>query len=84
MEVMVESMIATDDMIYMDDMGYMGDMGYMDETMSGTQQVSKIDELMSSWIFVGGVSAAVLALGVLVGLLAAKRKIKKGMDLYED
>ena len=32
----------------------------------------------------GGVAAAVLAIGVLLGLLSAKRKIKKGIDLYED
>lgn len=51
---------------------------------TGTGQVSKADELMGSWVFVGGVTAGVLALGVLAGLLCAKRKIKKGIDLYED
>lgn len=68
------------------DMGYMGG-SYtgMGDMMSGTEQpVSKTDKLMSSWFFVGGVTTGVLALGVLAGLLCAKLKIKKGIDLYED
>ena len=40
--------------------------------------------MMSSWAFVGGVTASVTAIGVLLGILSAKRKIKKGIDLYED
>lgn len=86
MDIMIEEVVA-DSMIYMEDMGYTGDMGYMEDmgTMSeGTQQVPKINELMSSWVFVGGVAAGVLVLGVLFGLLAAKCRIKKGIDLYED
>ena len=59
------------------DMGM--DMGMMYEE---TTQVA--DPLLSNWFFVGGVSVAVLALGVVAGLLLAKRKIKKGIDLYED
>ena len=69
------------------DMVGMGDMSYMDGMdgmMEGTAQVSKTDELLSSWVFVGGVTAGVLVIGVLLGLLSAKRKIKKGFDLYED
>lgn len=76
-------MIMVDDVV-VEDMSMMGDMGYWDETMTGTEQVSKADELMSSWVFVGGVTAGVLAIGILFGLLSAKRKIKKGIDLYED
>ena len=92
MDIMIEE-VVTDGMVYMDDMSYMGDMGYMEDmsymedmgTLSeSTQQIPKINELMSSWVFVGGVAAGVLVLGVLFGLLAAKRKIKKGIDLYED
>lgn len=70
------------EVIYMD-----GDMMYMDgmEEMYGMeQQVSKTDELLASPVFVGGVTVAVLALGVVLGLLLAKGKIKKGIDLYED
>lgn len=78
MEISVADKFVTSDMSYMDDMGYMGEMA------EGTQQVSKADELLGSWIFVGGITAGVLALGVLLGLLLAKRRIKKGIDLYED
>lgn len=81
METMVVDEFMVDDMSYAGDMGYMVDMG---EVLGSTQQVSVADKLMSSWIFVGGVTAGVLAIGVLLGLLSAKRKIKKGIDLYED
>lgn len=61
------------------------DMGYTGESFSSTEQVTNnVDGLLSSWAFVGGVGFVALVLGVLVGFLAAKRKIKKGMDLYED
>ena len=69
------------------DMSYSGgkeeffDMGDM---AGSTQQVSVADKLISSWVFVGGLSTGVLVIGVLLGLLSAKRKIKKGIDLYED
>lgn len=77
--------IAVDEYDMSSDMSYMGDMGYVGgmEMMAGTE-VSTIDTLMSSWVFVGGVTAGVVALGILFGLLSAKRKIKKGIDLYED
>lgn len=42
------------------------------------------DPLLSSWPFVIGISAAVLAVSVTIGVLLAKRKIKKGIELYED
>lgn len=40
--------------------------------------------ILSSWLLLGGVTVVVLALGIGCGLLLAKHKIKKGMDLYED
>ena len=43
-----------------------------------------ISELLSNWFFVGGVSGGVLLLSVVIGLLLAKSKIKKGFDVYED
>jgi len=83
MEVMV-----SDDLMFIDgEMSYMGDMnmGYTEKEMFGTQKsVSEPEGLLSSWLFVGGVTMAVFALGVVFGLLLAKRKIKKGIDLYED
>lgn len=42
------------------------------------------DPLLSSWIFVIGISLATLAIGFTLGLILAKRKIKKGFELYED
>lgn len=73
-----ESFVSVGDVMYRNDV----DMGYMEESYSSTEQVA--NELLGSWIFVGGAGAVALVLGVLVGLLAAKRKMKKGMDLYED
>lgn len=81
MEVIVMDSYVGNDMVGMGDMSYMDG---MDGMMEGTAQVSKTDELLSSWVFVGGVTAGVLVIGVLLGLLSAKRKIKKGFDLYED
>ncbi|MBQ9768476.1 MAG: hypothetical protein IJW37_10275 [Lachnospiraceae bacterium] len=79
------NVIVSDEFVSIDgDMSDAGDMGYMEDMYGTEQQVSKTDELLSSWLFVGGVTAAVLALGIAVGLLSAKRKIKKGIDLYED
>ena len=42
------------------------------------------DPLLSSWPFVIGISFVVLAASVALGVLLAKRKIKKGIELYED
>lgn len=61
----------------------MGNMGMMDEGMSVNAGAAK-GSVMSSWLFVIGISAATLALSVVIGLLLAKKRIKKGFDLYED
>ncbi len=42
------------------------------------------DSLLSSWPFVIGISVAVLVVSIALGTFLAKRKIKKGIDLYED
>ena len=42
------------------------------------------DPILSSWIFVIGISVLVLAVSVALGIFLAKRKIKKGIELYED
>ena len=71
----------------MDDF-YAMDMGYVEnyDTMEGTEATTEvsIDGLLSNWYFVGGVSAGTLLLSVVIGLLLAKSKIKKGFDVYED
>lgn len=57
--------------------------GYVDGEMMGETSAVK-DPLLSSWPFVIGVSAGVLVVSVVLGILLAKRKIKKGFELYED
>lgn len=42
------------------------------------------DPLLSGWPFVIGISFLTLAVSVVLGILLAKRKIKKGIELYED
>lgn len=42
------------------------------------------DSLLSSWPFVIGISTAVLLVSIALGTFLARRKIKKGIDLYED
>ena len=61
---------------------YMDDM-MMEQETTATTEVS-MDGLLANWYFVGGVSAGVLVLSVVIGLLLAKSKIKKGFDVYED
>ena len=55
----------------------------MSPETEATTEVS-MDSLLSNWYFVGGVSGGVLLLSVVLGLLLAKSKIKKGFDVYED
>lgn len=57
--------------------------GGYDETMGMGMELPK-DPLLSSWPAVIGISGAVLLVSILLGALLAKRKIKKGIDLYED
>ncbi len=82
--MMVTDVIVESDMSYMGDMGYVEGMDVMGGMPGEIQQASTIDKLMSSPVFVGGVAAGILVIGVLLGLLSAKRRIKKGIDLYED
>lgn len=84
MEAMVTDVIVESDMSYMGDMGYVEGMEVMDGMPGEIQQASTTDKLMSSPVFVGGVAAGVLVIGVLLGLLSAKHRIKKGIDSYED
>ena len=52
--------------------------------MEGSLESGSKDPLLSSWPFVIGISAASLVVSVVIGILLAKRKIKKGFELYED
>ncbi|MBE5961123.1 MAG: hypothetical protein E7256_07020 [Lachnospiraceae bacterium] len=56
-------------------------MGDMMETQTGTQASGSV---LASYPFVIGISAVTLVLSIVIGILLAKRKIKKGLDLYED
>ena len=69
---------------YMIDTGGLYEEDYaMTFETEATTEVS-IDSLLSNWYFVGGVSGGMLLLSVIIGLLLAKGKIKKGFDVYED
>ena len=69
--------------MYMIDTGAIYEEDYMmAETQSTTE--TSMDSLLSDWAFVGGVSGGVLLLSVVIGLLLAGHKIKKGFDVYED
>lgn len=61
------------------DGGMEGDPG-MNGEMGGTLK----DPLLSSWPVVIGISVATIALGLILGVLLAKKRIKKGIVLYED
>jgi len=72
--------------MYAIDTGSMYEDDMMMETESETTATTEvsIDSLLSNWYFVGGVSGGVLLLSIVIGLLLAKSKIKKGFDIYED
>lgn len=69
-----------DDMDY-GDMGY-GGMDYAGDFSSETGSASK--PLLARPVFVIGVTCATFVVAVVLGLLLAKRRIKKGIDLYEN
>lgn len=77
----VVGMAVSDQSITVDG-GASGSSYTVDPAMSGG--VLGNDTLLSSWPFVIGISAAVLLVSVALGTFLAKRKIKKGIDLYED
>ncbi len=62
--------------------GYTEDGTIVDPTMGGITTAK--DPLLASWPFVIGISSAVLLVSIVLGILLAKMRIKKGIDLYED
>ncbi len=75
-EIMPEGEIIQEDgMIGGKDMG-MGMETGMGETLK--------DPFLSSWTPIIGISGAVLVVSFGMGILLAKKRIKKGYDLYED
>lgn len=75
-----EKVIAVDGGGVPVDGGMEGDPGINGENMEGTLK----DPLLSSWPVVIGISIATIALGLALGILLAKKRIKKGIVLYED
>lgn len=73
----MEGATMVDDGMAMDDMN----MGMEPGMESGS---TAKEPLLSNWFFIGGISAASLVVGVVLGILLAKKKIKKGIDLYEN
>lgn len=55
--------------------------GVIGDDMGG---VKTKDPLLSSWVFVIGITAVSLVVSIGLGILLAKRKIKKGFELYEN
>lgn len=67
--------------------------GMMDGSLEGSMGGDMIGEVpvtsakgtvMSSWPFVIGITSVTLVLSIVIGILLAKKRIKKGLDLYED
>ena len=70
--------------MYMIDTGGLYEEDYtMTSETEATTEIS-MDSLLSNWYFVGGISGGMLLLSIVIGLLLAKGKIKKGFDVYED
>jgi hypothetical protein len=85
-EVILDEAAVKEGEIILDDGGYI-DPGYQEGTLDPTMNMGAVevkDPLLSSWIFVIGISAAVLFVSVALGAFLARRKIKKGIELYED
>ena len=51
---------------------------------AGMSEGSIKDPLLSSWPAIIGISSVTIVIGLLVGFLLAKKKIKKGIELDED
>lgn len=87
-EAVVDGDMVYDDMVYDDsyaedgyvDAYYGGD--YMDGITDSTTEVK--DPILSSVPFVAGTIGVALVIGIVLGILLGRKRIKKGFDLYED
>ena len=70
--------------MYMIDTGGLYEEDYTMTSETETTTEVSVDSLLSNWYFVGGVSGGMLLLSIIIGLLLAKSRIKKGFDVYED
>ena len=70
--------------MYEIDTGMVYDENFNDMSSTEVTTEFSMDSLLSNCFFVGGVSGGVLLLSVVIGILLAKAKIKKGFDVYEE
>ncbi len=78
----VDSQIINEKVMTFDNsFGMIGGEDGMGET--GTETGSK-DPILSSVPFVAGTISAMLVVGIVLGVLLGKKRIKKGFDSYED
>lgn len=70
--------------MYEIDTGMLYDENFDDISYTEMTTETSTGSLLSNWFFVGGVSVGTLVLSIVIGLLLAKAKIKKGFDVYED
>ena len=66
------------------DATYIGTEGMAGDGMAMGTETGVKDPIMSNWFFVGGISAFMLVISIVFGILLAKKRIKKGIELYED
>ncbi|MFV0343700.1 MAG: hypothetical protein ACK5JH_12575 [Anaerocolumna sp.] len=78
--VLLSSQTLVNQKMVTGDMGFVTTDEYSEMPMGGEVK----DPLLSSWPFVIGISMVSLVVSVAIGILLAKRKIKKGFELYED
>ena len=86
-EATSEGEIISEDAMNNVDMGGKFDESYMsgDAMMGMDGSTTKSSgSLMSNWLFVIGISSATLVISIVLAILLAKKRIKKGFDLYED
>ncbi len=76
--------VATNNQLISNSMMDMDGLGGMEDPNSNSNSSGGMDNLLANWGFVGGVTGGVLALSILIGILLAKKRIKKGIDPYEN
>ena len=60
------------------------DNSMMDGPMGMTEGTKSNDPLLSKPVYVFGISAITVMVSIVLGILLAKKRIKKGIELYED
>lgn len=61
-----------------------GNQGMTDSMVMGEEMGTTKEPFLASWPAVIGISGATILLGLVIGFLLAKKKIKKGFEIYED